>query len=83
MTREAPQGSLLQPVLFHTSSSHLEEVMECMLINFADDTALERATDKPEGRAAIQRDLDKPEGNRNSPRTNAKACIWEKRMTRQ
>lgn len=57
--------------------------MECMLINFADDTALERATDKPEGRAAIQRDLDKPEGNRNSPRTNAKACIWEKRMTRQ
>lgn len=73
VTRGAPLGCLLRPVLF---SSDLKEVMECMFMKFADDTKLEGVTETLEGRAGIQRDPDRLEEqiNRNPTQSYRNKC---------
>ena len=48
--------SILEPVLFNGFVSDLEELEECALIKFADDTKLGGPVNILRGRAAIQRD---------------------------
>lgn len=55
------EGPALEPVLLNILIHDLEEVKECTLSRFADDTKLEGTVQTLEGRTAIQMDQVKME----------------------
>lgn len=54
----APTGSIVEPVLFHTFISDLDEGNECAISTFADDAKLGGCADLSEGREAVERDQE-------------------------
>lgn len=52
-------GSLLNPVLFYTFISEMDDVAKYTLHKLADNTELRGVVDTTEGHTAIQRDLDR------------------------
>lgn len=60
-TSTASQGLILHPVLFHGFIHDLGDGVGCSLSKCAGGKNVERATDTPEGHAAVQRDFDKLE----------------------
>lgn len=56
-----PQGSVLGPGLFNIFVSDIDNVIECNLSKFANDTKLSGVVNMLERRDVIQRELDMPE----------------------
>lgn len=54
-----PQGSVLGPGLFNIFVSDIDNVIECNLSKFANDTKLSGVVNMLERRDVIQRDLDR------------------------
>lgn len=59
VTSGVPQGSILGPIWFNVFVNDLEEMMECIVIMFADDTKLGSPADLLRKKAAMQRDPDR------------------------
>ena len=59
ITSDAPQGSILGPILFNICIDDLDKEIECNLSKFAENIKLSSEVNTLEGRETIQRDLDR------------------------